>query len=164
MEGFRRPCRPQRRQSRAASQAQPGTAATANSPVPTPASAQPATLSQVPPEVQDLFTPAFAALPTDERLNRITAKLKQLNPGFDGVVGYKKNKSEVTGVSLPNAAITNLWPLCALVNLKTFYCKNSPLAFKTLLQQAIRVLNVFQNRLLFLVGCAISLSLSIGLI
>ncbi len=93
------------------------------------ATTQPQLLQQVPAEVQDLFTPAFAALPLDERLNRVTAKLKALNPGFDGAIQYKKGKSsEVTAISLPNATITNLWPLRAVENVKAFFCRQSNLA------------------------------------
>ena len=85
-------------------------------PTPTPAVITP-TL-KVPAEVQELFTPEFAALPVDERCQRVTAKLKQLNPGLAGDIKYKKGNSEVTEIEFNGTGVANIWPLRALVNLR----------------------------------------------
>ena len=76
---------------------------------------------QVPPEVQDLFTPAFAALPADVQLNRVASKLQELNHGFNGDVRSKKHQSGIE-IILDNTPIKNLWPLRALVNLRSLRC------------------------------------------
>jgi len=85
-------------------------------PVPTPAVVAPPL--QVPPEVQELFTPAFAALPMEKRRNRVTAKLKQLNPSLVGDIKYKKENSEVTEIEFTGTGVVNIWPLRALANLE----------------------------------------------
>ncbi len=87
----------------------------------------------MPPEVMDLFTPEVAALPADEKLNRVIAKLKQVNPGFDGMLmkakGPKRRSpgEEIDFGNGKGSTVTNLWPLRALENLKIVHCRNSQL-------------------------------------
>jgi len=83
-----------------------------------PTSLQPGVPLPVPADVQDLFTPAFAALPPDERCARVLARLKQMNPSMTGNIGCQKEQSEVTEIDLPGMGLATLWPLRALPHLK----------------------------------------------
>jgi len=74
----------------------------------------PVVAREPPPEVRDLLTREFAALPLEERINRVKTRMKELNPGFDGEFQVTFNKSMVKNVKLRNTGVRNLWPLCAL--------------------------------------------------
>ena len=76
----------------------------------------------VPAAVYDLLTPEFAALSQDESITRITAKVKQMNPEFNGVINWTRDKTAITGINFCGARLVSLWPICALVNLKVVAC------------------------------------------
>jgi hypothetical protein len=93
-----------------------GDASTTVGPVPT--FSQPKPPDEVPPEVRDLFTPAFSRLPPAERIKRVAAKLKEVNPKSYGKVNYLIKNAEVIELSFPGYGVMNLWPVRALTNLK----------------------------------------------
>ena len=67
-----------------------------------------------PSSIQDLFSPEFAALPSDMQFNRVVAKLKELNPEFKGDISCKKNGNAIREIQIRDGLLGNLWPLRAL--------------------------------------------------
>src|SRR5205085_9735788 len=53
-----------------------------------------------------------------ERLDRVMAKMREVNPEFDGDKKYTVEGDEVTELSLSTLGVKDLWPLCALQNLR----------------------------------------------
>jgi hypothetical protein len=60
--------------------------------------------------------------PADDLVKAVAAKLKALNPNFDGVVTPTVADGVVTGVSFPADDITDLSPVRALTGLKVLSC------------------------------------------
>ncbi len=83
----------------------------------------------MPPEIQDLFTPAVTSLPADERLTRVLAKMRELNPAFRGNVKSNQVKSGLKKIAFEKGAvITNLWPLRSLAaTLTELHCRSKSL-------------------------------------
>jgi formylglycine-generating enzyme required for sulfatase activity len=71
----------------------------------------------------DSFCREVAALPAEAQVQRVVAKLKELNPGFDPVGGVERSEIEngkVMGLWLTTGAIADLSPLRALTTLTSF--------------------------------------------
>jgi len=95
-----------------------------------------ATSMEMPATVKELFTSEFRALPEDEQFKRVAAKLKELNPEFDGNLP-KPNKWGVAHYA--GIPLVNLWPLRALISISELRCHRtlydlSPLAGMSSLQ------------------------------
>jgi Leucine-rich repeat (LRR) protein len=66
-----------------------------------------------------------AALPREDQLKAVVAKLKELNPGFDGTVKPTYKDDAVVGLELLSDAVPDLSPLQALPKLQTLVCYGS---------------------------------------
>jgi Leucine-rich repeat (LRR) protein/predicted Ser/Thr protein kinase len=62
------------------------------------------------------------ALKADEQVKAVAAKLKELNPGFDGAVHPTITKGTVTGLEFRTDAIRDLFPVRALPALQSLVC------------------------------------------
>ena len=67
-----------------------------------------------PPEIRDLFTSEFVALPNDQQFNRVLSKLKELNPKFKGDISCKMNGKSIREIQISRGFLGNLWPLRTL--------------------------------------------------
>jgi formylglycine-generating enzyme required for sulfatase activity len=66
----------------------------------------------------DAFAREVTALPTEEQVKRVIAKLKELNPQFDGKEQHKIESGAVTELSFSTVAVKDISPLRALKGLK----------------------------------------------
>jgi serine/threonine protein kinase/Leucine-rich repeat (LRR) protein len=66
-----------------------------------------------------------AAMPADKQVDAVAAKLKELNPGFDGKVAHKKEGDVVTGLTFLTDKVTDISPLRALRGLNALDCQGS---------------------------------------
>jgi Leucine-rich repeat (LRR) protein len=74
-----------------------------------------------------------AALPPEEQVKAVAARLKELNPGFDGKVTHTITGDVVTGLQFSTVRVTNIAPVRALTQLTSLkvsglYGKKGPLA------------------------------------
>lgn len=69
------------------------------------------------PSTEEGFLEAVAKLPAEERLRAVVAKLKEINPGFDGPVAPVLEGGVVTGLSIAHPRLVRAWPLRALKEL-----------------------------------------------
>ncbi|MFA6564686.1 MAG: SUMF1/EgtB/PvdO family nonheme iron enzyme [Verrucomicrobiia bacterium] len=109
------------------------------------------TAAPVPPH-SSLVTPAdpqlsafcreVAALPAEAQVQRVVAKLKELNPGFDGKVERKIENGAVAVLLLNEAAIADISPLAALSGLRVLSLDNTKISdLSPLKGMALRNLN-----------------------
>jgi hypothetical protein len=63
-----------------------------------------------------------AKLPANEQITLVTARLKALNPGFDGPVTPKVEKGVVVGLTILSKQLTNLVPVRGLPGLRELRC------------------------------------------
>ncbi|MBM3889084.1 MAG: formylglycine-generating enzyme family protein, partial [Verrucomicrobia bacterium] len=96
----------------------PAVPVTPHSSLITPAVPQPSTLN---PQLS-AFCAEVAALPAQQQVARVVAKLKEVNPGYDGQAKHKIEDGQVTELSLPGVTLTNIWPVRALAKLQEFDC------------------------------------------
>lgn len=89
-------------------------------PQPSVSSTEPAI---VPLEVQ--WIERIQKLPADEQVIEVTAKLKELNPGFDGEVKETIEAGDVVAFELITDNVTNISPLRALHKLRKLRCNGS---------------------------------------
>ncbi|MCX6906555.1 MAG: SUMF1/EgtB/PvdO family nonheme iron enzyme, partial [Verrucomicrobia bacterium] len=82
---------------------------------PAPASGMVAPLAA---PAEDPFVRAVAALPAEQQVTRVVARLKELNPGFDGKETHKIENGAVTELSFSTVAVTDISPLKTLKWLK----------------------------------------------
>jgi Leucine-rich repeat (LRR) protein len=66
-----------------------------------------------------------AALPAEKQVDAVTAKLQELNPGFDGKVTPAIENGVVTGLQFFTDNVTNIAPVRALPGLKNLRCHGS---------------------------------------
>ena len=57
-----------------------------------------------------------------DRVDRVMAKMRELNPGFDGKEKYTVEDDFITELSFSSVGVRNLWPLCALTRLRVLRC------------------------------------------
>jgi formylglycine-generating enzyme required for sulfatase activity len=88
-----------------------------SSPV-TPAAPQPSTLD---PQLA-AFCREVAALPAEAQVQRVVAKLKELNPGFDGKETHTIENGQVTKLRFECTKVTDIAPVRALNDLKSLWC------------------------------------------
>jgi serine/threonine protein kinase len=66
---------------------------------------------------------SVADLPAEEQVQAVAARLKQLNPGFDGAVTPTFADGVVTGLQFSSMEVTDLSPVRALRGLKSLNCR-----------------------------------------
>lgn len=71
------------------------------------------------------FRAEVAALPAEQQVARVVAKLKVLNPGYDGKENHRIEAGCVVDFSMPAIGIRDLTPLRALSALKSFACREA---------------------------------------
>jgi Leucine-rich repeat (LRR) protein len=64
----------------------------------------------------------IAALPAEEQVARVVAKLKQLDPGYDGKEDHKIDRGKVWELTLSSTTITDISPVRALRRLTSLTC------------------------------------------
>ncbi|MBI5685208.1 MAG: SUMF1/EgtB/PvdO family nonheme iron enzyme [Verrucomicrobia bacterium] len=70
------------------------------------------------PKAEDTFAKDVAALPPEQQVARVAARLKELNLGFDGRETHKVEGGAVTELSFSTAGVTDITPLKTLKWLK----------------------------------------------
>jgi Leucine-rich repeat (LRR) protein len=70
----------------------------------------------------DSFIKEVAALPAEQQVARVVAKLKELNPGYDGKETHKIENGVVVELSIQNTTIKHIWPVRALDKLTLLFC------------------------------------------
>jgi serine/threonine protein kinase len=68
---------------------------------------------------------ATAALPVEQQAEAVAAKLKELNPEFDGTVRHEIQDGAVTELHFSSDAVTDLAPVTALSGLRRLTCSGS---------------------------------------
>ncbi|MCX6909179.1 MAG: hypothetical protein NTY01_14210, partial [Verrucomicrobia bacterium] len=71
---------------------------------------------------REAFIREMAALPAEQQVARVVAKLKELNPGFDGKEGHKIENGIVSSFSFRSTGVTNISPVRALSKLEGLGC------------------------------------------
>ncbi len=79
-------------------------------------------IPKAPPPDETWFK-TVAALKAEEQVEAVAAKLKELNPGFDGVVTPTIVGGVVTQLALPADHVTDLSPVRALPRLNLLFCR-----------------------------------------
>ena len=74
------------------------------------------------PSIDPAFIKEVAALPAEEQVARVVAKLKELNPGYDGKEEHKIENGQVVQLLIPNTTVIEIWPIRALAKLKDLNC------------------------------------------
>ena len=77
------------------------------------------------PTVDDAWVKQVAALPAEQQVDAVAAKLKELNPGFDGKVKPTIEGGGVVGLEFVTDNVTDISPLRALPELKSLNCRGS---------------------------------------
>ena len=67
------------------------------------------------------FVQTVEKLPPSEKVERVLAKLRELNPEFTGKGKYTVEGDVITDLSLPSMGLKNLWPLVALKHLRVLH-------------------------------------------
>ncbi|MCX6911402.1 MAG: bifunctional serine/threonine-protein kinase/formylglycine-generating enzyme family protein [Verrucomicrobia bacterium] len=70
----------------------------------------------------DVFVKEVAALPAEQQVVRVMAKLKELNPGFDGQETHKIEGKDVVELSFASTSISDILPIKALSKLQKLHC------------------------------------------
>ena len=77
------------------------------------------------PTVDDAWVKQVAAFPAEQQVDAVAAKLKELNPGFDGKVKPTIEGGGVVGLEFVTDNVTDISPLRALPELKSLNCRGS---------------------------------------
>ncbi|MFA7004516.1 MAG: hypothetical protein WC429_10790, partial [Verrucomicrobiia bacterium] len=72
------------------------------------------------------FCAEVAALPAEQQVARVMAKLKELNPGYDGKDEHKVENGAVTELKFSTSAVFDISPVRALTRLKRLNCSMAP--------------------------------------
>jgi Leucine-rich repeat (LRR) protein len=75
--------------------------------------------------VDEAFVREVAALPAEAQVQRVVAKLKELNPGFDGKAEHKVENGKVTELRFGGRGVADISPVRALRGLEVLYCSGS---------------------------------------
>ena len=71
------------------------------------------------------FCAEVAALPAEQQNARVVAKLKELNPGYDGQAEHQIDNGVVTELKFSTVAIANISPVRALRGLRRLKCEGA---------------------------------------
>ena len=72
------------------------------------------------------FVQSLADLSPLERMERIMAKFREVNPEFVGKEKFLVEDDTVTELSISSIGVRNLWPITALTNLRVLSCVGDP--------------------------------------
>ncbi len=75
--------------------------------------------------VDAAFIAEVAAAPAEQQVRLVVAKLKELNPGYDGKESHQLEAGRVTALTLPAISIRDLTPIRALPALKALACREA---------------------------------------
>jgi Leucine-rich repeat (LRR) protein len=75
--------------------------------------------------VDEAWVEQVAALPAAEQVQAVAAKLKELNPGFDGTVNSRIIENAVTELRFCTDNVTDISPVRALTKLRLLSCRGS---------------------------------------
>src|SRR5262249_40969389 len=76
--------------------------------------------------VDDAWIKSVQAMPPDKQMEAVAAKLKELNPGFDGKLPHKSIENGIVKeLSLVPDALTDISPVGALRGLRELMCEAS---------------------------------------
>jgi hypothetical protein len=78
-----------------------------------------------PAKVDEAWLKKVAGLPAAKQVEAVAAKLKELNPGFEGKVMHTGTNGVVTGLTLVADNVTDLSPVRALTGLTSLACNGS---------------------------------------
>jgi formylglycine-generating enzyme required for sulfatase activity len=98
----------------------------------------------------DAFIKEVAALPAEQQVARVVAKLKELNPGYDGKEEHAIENGQVTRLALRNTTIKDLSPVRALTYVSAVECQGERDVFRSPLADLTPLRGL---RLLFLACC-----------
>lgn len=76
-------------------------------------------------KVDDAWIKSVAALPAEKQVKAVAAKVKELNPEFDGKVTHKVEEGVVTELRFLTDQVTDISPVRALSGLRKLYCSGS---------------------------------------
>jgi hypothetical protein len=79
-----------------------------------------------PKKVDEAWLKKVAELPAEEQVRAVVAKLKELNPGFDGKEKHEIEGGVVTMLSFLTDYVTDISPVRGLASLKSLSCRGSP--------------------------------------
>jgi serine/threonine protein kinase/Leucine-rich repeat (LRR) protein len=82
----------------------------------------PAGLRRPPPVIDEAWSEAVKAMPPQKQVGAVAAKLRELNPDFDGTVTPTIEENAVVKVVFAPDQVTDLSPLRALPRLKMIHC------------------------------------------
>jgi hypothetical protein len=68
------------------------------------------------------FIQSVQKLAPVDGLERVMAKLRELNPQFDGKKKFSVEEDVITELNFSSVGVRNLWPLCALKHLRALNC------------------------------------------
>jgi Leucine-rich repeat (LRR) protein len=78
--------------------------------------------------VDPAFIKEVAALPPEQQVARVVAKLKELNPGFDGAEKHLIAKGQVARLEFSARAVKDISPVRALQGLESLTCSDDGVA------------------------------------
>ena len=95
---------------------------------PTVKGEEPSIVAKPPPKPKsnDDWLEEVVALPAEEQVKAVAARLKERNPDFDGKVTHKVEDGVVTELTFLTDQVTDISPVRALTGLRTFRCDGSP--------------------------------------
>src|SRR5947209_8086761 len=65
-------------------------------------------------------------MPAEKQVKAVAAKLKELNPGFDGKVTHKVEEGAVTSLAFLTDHVTDISPVRGLARLRVLDCRGTP--------------------------------------
>ena len=75
--------------------------------------------------MDDAWINSVRALPAERQVQVVIAKLKELNPGFDGTAWHTIDNGVVITWEFRSDQVTDISPLRALAGLRTLQCNGS---------------------------------------
>lgn len=68
------------------------------------------------------FIQALAKLSPLDRFERVMAKMREVNPEMRGKENFTVEEGEISELTFSSVGVRNLWPLCALDELRVIHC------------------------------------------
>jgi len=106
--------------------------------------------------VDNAFIREVAALPAEAQVARVVAKLKELNPGWDGKVEHRIENGEVAELSFRSTTIADISPIRALAHLRRLTCSGISLPGGRCIRNAVADLTPLRHLALVSLDCAFS--------
>ena len=60
-----------------------------------------------------------------DRFERVMAKMREVNPGMTGKENFTVEEGEISELTFSSVGVRNLWPLCALDELRVLHCEGN---------------------------------------